>query len=134
MALFASCSGDLTQQIAEEEIKLAISEQQDAWNDGDIELFMSWYLDSPEMGFVTSKGLLKGYGQLLSRYQKSYPNKEKMGRLEFELLDYKPLGDNHALLIGAWVLHRDGDTPQGYFSLVWERTEKGWKIVNDHTS
>lgn len=130
----ASCHGKLTEQIAEEEIKLAIGEQQDAWNTGDIELFMSWYKNDPEISFTTSGGVLKGYEKLLARYQKSYPNQKKMGRLEFELLEYIPAGEDHAVLVGKWILYRSEDTPQGYFSLLWERTEDGWKIIHDHTS
>lgn len=130
----SSCHGELTEQIAEEEIRLAISEQQDAWNAGDVELFMSWYKNDADLSFTTSGGLLKGHDKLLARYQKSYPNKKKMGRLEFEILDYKPAGDNHAVLVGKWVLYRSDDTPQGYFSLLWERTDTGWKIIHDHTS
>ena len=132
--LLTSCHGTLTEQIAEEEIKLAISEQQDAWNAGDIELFMSWYKNDENISFATSGGVLKGYDQLLKRYEKSYPNKEKMGRLEFELMEYIPAGENYAVLVGKWILYRANDTPQGYFSLLWERTDAGWKIIHDHTS
>lgn len=134
VCLLSSCSSSLEEQINEEEIKLAIREQQDAWNDGDVVAFMSWYKKDPEISFATKKGVVRGYDQLLNRYLKSYPNQEKMGRLEFEILEYIPAGDSHAVLVGKWTLYRKTDKPNGYFSLLWERTDSGWKIIHDHTS
>lgn len=130
----SSCSSELEHQIAEEEVKQALSEQQEAWNNGDLEGFMALYSDSDKLTFVTSKGLTQGNENLLARYKKSYPDKASMGRLEFDILEYKTLGDSHALVIGKWQLFRENDNPNGYFSLLWERTPIGWRIINDHTS
>lgn len=130
----SSCSGELEQQIAEEEVKLALTEQQDAWNNGDLEGFMAWYTDADDLSFVTAKGVTYGNDNLLERYKKSYPDKASMGRLEFDILEYKSLGDDYAMVIGKWRLFREKDSPNGFFSLLWQRTPEGWRIINDHTS
>ncbi len=132
--VFSACETGIKGQIAEEEIKHAMREQQDAWNQGDIDGFMSFYLESEDINFVTSKGLVKGHSTLLSRYKKSYPNRESMGELEFDFLDFKSLDSGSALLVGKWTLYRENDAPGGYFSLVWKKTSEGWKIIHDHTS
>jgi ketosteroid isomerase-like protein len=46
-----------------------------------------------------------------------------------------PLAADSALMTGRFVLS-GGDRPEqsGWFTLVWIRTPRGWKIVHDHTS
>jgi hypothetical protein len=60
-----------------------------------------------------------------------------MGQLTFSELEVKPLGTKHACVIGHWHLRRTaeagGDTG-GTFSLIFEQTGAGWKIIVDHTS
>ncbi len=132
--VFSACETGIESQIAEEEIKDAMREQQEAWNQGDIEAFMSYYLESEDINFVTSKGLVKGHSTLLSRYQRSYPDRESMGDLEFDFLDFKSIDANYAMLVGKWTLYREHDAPGGYFSFLWQKTSEGWKIIHDHTS
>jgi ketosteroid isomerase-like protein len=47
------------------------------------------------------------------------------------------LGANYAVVTGKFHLARTvagGGDAQGIFSLVWEKTAEGWKIILDHTS
>ncbi len=112
----------------------ALEEQRSSWNRGNIEGFVSHYQNSEELTFVTQNGMVQGYVSLLDRYKKAYPDEETMGELQFEILSFKTLGDNHAAVVGKWTLVRSPDNPKGYFTLVWENTPEGWKIVMDHTS
>jgi ketosteroid isomerase-like protein len=133
--MLTSCQGiKEARPDAEAQIMQMLNEQQDAWNRGDIPGFMSLYVDNNGLCFVTSDGLLKGHGELEARYAKSYPNAERMGALNFDVLHFELLGQEHAVLIGQWSLVREADRPQGYFTLVWAFTEDGWKIISDHTS
>jgi beta-aspartyl-peptidase (threonine type) len=133
--LLAGCTGEPVKEInAEPEILELLKQQQNAWNQGDIDSFMAVYDNTEELSFVTSGGLLKGYEALRLRYHDSYPNKDRMGKLNFDILEYKQLDNEHAVVIGQWVLVREDDMPQGYFTLLWERKEDGWKIIYDHTS
>ncbi len=136
MALtFLACDMDDTpNNNSEKDIRQAIEAQQAAWNTGDIERFLTYYKNTDHLSFVTSSGILKGYEPLLKRYNKAYPTQERMGRLEFEILEFHQLGDKNALVVGKWLLRRAGDTPEGYFTLIWEETSEGWRIILDHTS
>lgn len=110
-----------------------MEEQEKAWNNGDLESFMSAYWNSDSLMFVGSRGLNYGWSKTLSNYQKSYPDREAMGQLEFENLAFKDLDDTK-LVIGLWTLYRSSDTLSGSYSLTWRKLENQWKIVADHSS
>jgi beta-aspartyl-peptidase (threonine type) len=115
-------------------IRAVLTSQQAAWNRGDIPAFLEGYWNSPELTFVGSDGIVRGYDGVLARYQKSYPDKKAMGELDFSGLEIRPLGPEAALVLGHWHLERQGDELGGVFSLVFQRFPGGWRIVHDHTS
>jgi ketosteroid isomerase-like protein len=48
-----------------------------------------------------------------------------------------PLDERFAVVIGKYHLERgkkEGGNADGIFSLVLEKTDKGWKIIVDHTT
>jgi ketosteroid isomerase-like protein len=113
-----------------------LSRQCDAWNRGDLDEFMTGYLDSEDTSFTSGGTEVWGYKALRDRYQKKYgDNKQTMGKLKFSDLKTIELGPKNALVIGHW--HLDPENPpaiDGVFSLVFARTKEGWKVVHDHTS
>lgn len=108
--------------------------QEVAWNEGNLENFMAPYLQSDSLIFIGKRGPNYGWQTTLSNYQKSYPDKEAMGILKFENLEYKKLGDENALVIGLWNLYRTEDTLKGSYSLNWQFIDGQWKIIADHSS
>jgi len=118
----------------EDEIRKLLSVQQDCWNSGDLECFMQGYLQSDDLVFVGSSGPKYGWQVTLNNYKKSYPDKDAMGKLTFDLLKLQPIGKKHYLVIGKWVLTRQSDSPQGHFSLLFEKIKGEWKIIADHSS
>lgn len=122
-------------ETAEDSVRAMLMQQQDAWNQGDIQGFMKGYLNSESMQFISRKGTRKGWRQTLEAYQKHYPNKDSMGRLEFNLDEVEFLDRKKELghVTGRWKLIRAADTPNGYFSLITRQTKEGPKIIIDHT-
>lgn len=116
------------------EISAAMKAQEAAWNAGDIHGYMAYYKNDAQISFVSVRGIDKGYSTILARYLKSYPDKTAMGKLDFNILEFIPAGANNAVLVGEWTLYRENDKPGGYFSLLWENSPEGWKIIIDHTS
>jgi ketosteroid isomerase-like protein len=116
------------------EIRAVLTEQQAAWNRGDIPAFLEGYWNSPELTFAGSDGIVRGYDGLLERYRKTYPDKTRMGELEFSGLEIRPLGADSALVLGHWHLKRPVGDVGGVFSLVFHRFPVGWRIIHDHTS
>jgi uncharacterized protein (TIGR02246 family) len=120
----------------EEAIRNVLNAQVAAWNRGDVVTFMHGYKDSPATTFV-GKTIGHGYAQILARYQKTYAGKEKMGELTFSDLDVNLLDARFATVTGRYHLTRSADgggNAEGIFSLIFEKTNDGWKIILDHTS
>jgi len=121
---------------ADEGVRGLLDAQSNAWNRGDLDEFLTGYLNSNEISFVSSSGEVRGLEALRERYQKKYgSNRETMGKLSFSDLKVQNLGSTNALCIGHWQVDKsDKSTIGGIFSLVLVRTKSGWKIMHDHTS
>lgn len=123
-------------------IRAVMAAQQAAWNRGDVEDFMHGYKDASDTTFVGST-VRKGYRAILASYREHYATKEQMGRLTFSGIDVRLLPDtngtvHYAAVTGRFHLDRTahGSVAQddGVYSLLWEKTEAGWKIILDHSS
>ena len=118
-------------------IQAVLNAQAAAWNRGDVKAYMeAGYLNSPDLLFI-GKDVRKGYAPVLAHYLERYPDTAHMGQLKFSQLDIRPLGADHAWVLGQWHLQRAtgaGGDVGGWFTLLFLKTGKGWRIVADHTS
>jgi uncharacterized protein (TIGR02246 family) len=117
-------------------IRQVLDDQAAAWNRGDVDTFMHAYKDSPDTTFI-GKSVAQGYAPILERYKKAYSSKDAMGTLDFSDITVRGLGANYAVVTGEFHLARSaagGGDVSGIFSLVWEKTVAGWKIILDHSS
>jgi uncharacterized protein (TIGR02246 family) len=116
-------------------IKVLVA-QEAAWNKGDLPGFASSYKDAPDTLFITRQ-VSRGYAGLVDEYKHDYPTRAAMGTLAFTDLEVRPLTEDFAVVIGKYHLDRnkkEGGPAEGIFSLVFEKTDKGWKIIIDHTT
>jgi uncharacterized protein (TIGR02246 family) len=121
---------------AAQDAPAVLAAQAAAWNRGDLVAFVDTYEDAQSLTFL-GKELSRGRQQVLARYQRTYNTPEKMGQLRFEILDHRPLGPDHAVILGKFFLTRSqagGGDASGHFTLLLRKTPKGWKIIHDHTS
>lgn len=123
-------------------IRQVMAAQQAAWNRADIDAFMHGYKDAPDTTFVGSS-VRKGYRAILDSYRRHYAGKAQMGRLTFSDIDVRLLPGTggevrYAAVTGRFHLDRatHGEVAQddGVYSLLWEKTAQGWKIILDHSS
>jgi len=120
----------------ESDIRGVMDAQVAAWNRGDIPGFMAGYDDSESTTFVGAT-VLKGHAQVLEGYKKRYPTRESMGTLKFSGLEIRPLGPDHAVVIGHFHLDRSGaggGEASGIFTLIFQKAKGEWKIILDHSS
>lgn len=116
------------------EIRAVMEQQAQGWNEGNLQQFMAGYHKSDSVRFVSGGSVTYGWQNMLERYSQGYPDKAAMGTLTFSEIDIRVLADNAAVVFGKWQLLRDKDAPWGYFTLVFCKTEDGWRVVHDHTS
>jgi beta-aspartyl-peptidase (threonine type) len=116
------------------EIRRVMDAQVAAWNAGDIDAFMRGYWNSPELVFVSSDDVTRGWQPTIDRYKKRYDSRAKMGKLAFSDLKIDVLSKDAAVVLGSWALARENDNPKGKFTLIFRKMKEGWVIVHDHTS
>lgn len=110
--------------------------QEDAWNRGDFDGYAAGYKNSPGDLFI-GQHVTHGYDLWLLDDRHAYPNKAAMGTLAFSGIEPQVLDAHYAVVVGRYHLDRSkkaGGPADGIFSLVLEKTEKGWKIIVDHTT
>ena len=104
------------------------------WNAADVEGYMGGYVKSDSLRFVSGGTANYGWYRILERFKKRYPNPEAMGTLSFTDISVTVLSDEAAVVFGRYTLERENDRPTGLFTLLFRRTDNGWRIVHDHTS
>ena len=110
--------------------------QEAAWNRGDIDAFAEGYKDSPDTLFINNL-IQRGFAGMKADYHHNYPTKETMGQLTFSELEVHPIDEKVAVCVGKYKIERskkNGGNAESIFSMVFEKTEAGWKIVVAHTT
>lgn len=116
------------------DIQSVLTNQQDAWNRGDIDAFMRGYARSASTVFVSEDEVTRGWETVRERYRVKYSDHAKMGTLTFSEVEVTMLSPDAAVVLGHWQLKRANDEPHGRFTLIFKRLPEGWRIVHDHTS
>jgi len=114
-------------------IKKVMTDQEAAWNKGDIPAFMEDYWKSEKLKFIGPNNITKGWQATLERYQKSYPNKAAMGQLTFTIREIEKVTKKVATVVGQFRLDRKNDVLSGNFFLVWRKVKGEWLIISDFT-
>ena len=104
------------------------------WNRGDLAAYLSAYTDSATA--MGANGPVRGVNAIGDQMRAGY---WKTGRpiqaLHYEHLEIRPLGPDHALATGQYVLSGGGRPDRtGWFTTIWARTPAGWRMVHDHSS
>jgi ketosteroid isomerase-like protein len=127
---------DSVEESVNDGIKATLNAQVKAWNNGDIRGFMAGYVNSDQLRFASGNSVSFGWSKTLKRYEDRYPDRDTMGTLTFRDLKILPLSAQYAEVFGKWHLARKnsiGDA-EGLFTLLMQKTDKGWQVFHDHTS
>lgn len=115
-------------------IRSEIEKQRLAWNKGDIENFMGTYWQNDSLMFIGKSGVTYGWQNTLNNYKRGYPDTAAMGKLDFDILQVKPLSDTYFFVVGKWHLTRSIGNAGGHFTLLFRKIKNKWVIVADHSS
>ena len=132
-----ACASSGMQRLSQadrQSIAKLLSDQEAAWNRGEIDTFMHGYLESEDLVFTSGAKVQRGWQGTLERYKARYgTDTSSMGQLAFEIFGMQPVGLGGAVVLGRWALS-GASSAGGIFSLVLDKTSRGWKIIHDHTS
>ena len=137
----AACNfGNTTEQPSDQditEVTNVLMTQLKEWNKGDIVGFMQGCWKSDELRFCTENGTRYGWDNTLAGYQKSFPNRDDMGKLSFEIDSIYTDRAPFISLSGNWEIVRQNligeNTIGGKFILLFAKKDGEWKIIEDHT-
>lgn len=115
-------------------LKKLLNTQRDAWNRGDVVAFMKGYWENDSLMFIGSSGVTYGYKNTLENYKKSYPNADAMGQLSFDFISFKKLSDTYYRVVGKWHLKRTIGDVGGHYTLLFQKINGEWVIIEDHSS
>jgi uncharacterized protein (TIGR02246 family) len=119
-----------------QQINAAMQQSAAAWNRGDLDNFLAVYKDDAHTAFMAPT-ITYGLTDIKARYARTYFKDGKpKGQLTYDDIKLRQLGENYILMTGRWhLLESDtGKATNGYYSLIWEHTANGWKIIHDHSS
>jgi uncharacterized protein (TIGR02246 family) len=120
----------------QQDIVAGLTESAAAWNAGDLDGFLKPYLDAPTTTYI-ERDVVRGVPAIRASYAASwFRGGRPAGELSYSGIEVRPLGPDHALAVGHWrvVMRETGQPRTGIFSLTYQRTAQGWKIVHDHSS
>lgn len=133
-AFLLSFSVPVLGQKDEAAIRQLLSDQNAAWNRGDIDGFMKGYWENDSLMFIGKSGVTYGWINTLNNYKKGYPDTASMGKLTFTLLHVNKLSKEYYSVIGKWFLNRSVGDVGGHFTLLLRKIKGVWVIVADHSS
>lgn len=117
------------------EITAMMEQSARAWNRGDLDAFVSDYLDSDRTTFVGSRGLVRGRAAIRAVYAPRFAPGATRDSLSFEGIEVDSLAPGVAHVVAYYVLSRgDSTVARGPTSLVMLRVNGRWQIVHDHSS
>jgi uncharacterized protein (TIGR02246 family) len=104
-----------------------------AWNQNDLDGHVSDYADS---AVFMAPGPVVGRDRIRASLERSFwRDGRPLQELRFEQVALKPLGTDHAIMTGRFILSGGGrEERSGWYTLVWERQPEGWRIIHDHSS
>ena len=104
------------------------------WNRGELPVYLSAYVDSATA--MGSTGLVRGVAGIEGQMRGGFWRTGRpLQNLSYDHLEIRPIGPDQAIATGQYILTGGGRPDRtGWFSTIWVRTAKGWRMVHDHSS
>lgn len=104
------------------------------WNRGELPVYLSAYVDSATA--MGSTGLVRGVNGIEGQMRAGFWRTGRpLQNLSYDHLEIRPIGPDQAIATGQYILTGGGRPNRtGWFSTVWVRTPRGWRMVHDHSS
>ncbi len=105
-----------------------------AWNRGDIDGYLAGYWRSDKVRWVSEGIVQYGFDAIASACKARFSSPDNMGRLEVADLEIQLLGEDDALVFGAWTQTTRMASHHGVFTVHTKKIDGEWLIVSDHSS
>lgn len=121
------------QNTAETEIRALFETTAIGWNEGNLEKYLSVY--TPDATEMLANGPAGGVEAIEKTMKEGFwKTGRPIQKLRYESIVVRMLGKKVALVTGQFVLSGANRADRaGWFTSVWEKTKKGWRIIHDHS-
>ncbi len=104
------------------------------WNRGELPVYLSAYVDTATA--MGSAGLVRGVAGIEGQMRAGFWRTGRpLQNLSYAHLEIRPIGPDQAIATGQYILTGGGRPDRtGWFSTIWVRTPRGWRMVHDHSS
>lgn len=131
--LFIAPVRGLSQSKDVKKILAVLRLEEEYWNRGDIEAYVSLYAPSDSTRMILSKGAAYGKENILAFYKKYWP-KEKMGKLVLDGESLERISHKYYYVTGYFhVMYPDGKTINGRYSSLMKKIKGKWFLYTDHS-
>ncbi len=136
MALLVLLAGATLRATPSQEAERGFHAQRAAWNHGDLEAALAYYLDDASMTWVNRASISFGRRDFAAAMRADFGGRpSEMGVYSGEVLQKRDLTDHSALIVVRWAITKDGKRLFGGVSTqLWEGQQSGWRIVFEHAS
>ena len=115
------------------EILAVMRLEEEYWNKGDIEGYVSLYAPSDSVRMIYSTGATYGRDSILAFYKKYWP-KERMGNLKLDGERFEKLSKEYYYVSGYFhVTYPDRKSVNGRFSGLMKKIKGNWYLYTDHS-
>ena len=115
-------------------IKATLDTTAAGWNRGELPVYLSAYVDSATA--MGSNGLVRGVSGIEAQMRAGFWRTGRpLQTLSYDHLEIRPIGPDQAIVTGQYILTGGGRPDRtGWFTTIWVRTARGWRMVQDHSS
>ena len=115
----------LAQQVAALEQALV-----DAWNKHDLQAYLKWYWNSPDLISLSNGDEIVGFAALANELQAGFvPEPNSMGHVQMERLRVKMTGSDTAVMVASYVITTSKHSDSIDDTTVVKRFSEGWRII-----
>lgn len=115
----------------EEIIRGVIAANTAAWNEGNLDAYMSGYANTADLMMIKDATVTTGWTEVKKRSEEEIAAAGAMGRLSVSALNVKLTSPDVATVVGRYSLLRGTSTDEGVMTLVMKQIDGRWRIVQD---
>ena len=115
-------------------IKATLDTTAAGWNRGELAVYLSAYADTATA--MGRTGLVRGVSGIEGQMRAGFwRNGRPVQSLSYDNLEIRSIGPDQAIVTGRYILTGGGQAERtGWFTTIWVRTSRGWRMVHDHSS
>jgi uncharacterized protein (TIGR02246 family) len=113
-----------------------LAKLRDCWNSHDLEAYLGFYWNSPQLMVVAGDEQLQGWQALRDNYKKVYPDSKMMGNMQYSRIQVKFSKPDLALAKTHWSTAYPNSNGEllGETTFNLQRLNDGWRVISAYST